>query len=119
MLVLFSQHNLRQAPLDTQVGAIAQYTEIPEQTIRDIIYCESGFNPTAVNKNKNGSTDHSLFQINSIHKKEMSGVGLDIKDPTDNLIYGAYLMSKDGLKHWNSSKACWAKQSIVKANIDT
>jgi len=35
-----------------------------------ILECENaGLNPKAINHNRNGSTDHSIFQVNSIHTK--------------------------------------------------
>lgn len=34
----------------------------------NIAYCESRWNPSAFNINKNGSTDGGLLQINSVHK---------------------------------------------------
>lgn len=38
------------------------------QAIR-IAYCESGIRSNALNTNTNGSTDFSIFQVNSIHTK--------------------------------------------------
>lgn len=36
----------------------------------NVLYCENrGLNTQAINENRNGTTDHSLFQINSIHTK--------------------------------------------------
>ena len=37
---------------------------------KKIIKCESGWNPKAVNGNKNGSVDVGLMQINTIHKAD-------------------------------------------------
>ena len=34
-----------------------------------IAYCESGIRSEALGKNTNGSTDHGIFQVNSIHTK--------------------------------------------------
>jgi len=35
-----------------------------------ILECENAkLNPNAINHNRNGSTDHSIFQVNSIHSK--------------------------------------------------
>lgn len=35
-----------------------------------VAFCESGWRTEALNKNTNGSTDHSVFQINSVHTKK-------------------------------------------------
>jgi hypothetical protein len=41
---------------------------IDRDIIRKVIACESSWNPYAVNKNRNGSIDRGILQINSIHK---------------------------------------------------
>lgn len=49
----------------------------------DVAYCESKWKPEAKNTNTNGSTDHSIFQVNSVWKKLY---GMDrIQDPKENI----------------------------------
>lgn len=72
-----------------------------------ILYCESRGDPKAKHFNKNGTTDHSLMQVNDIHKKEALKMGLSIDNPKDNLAYGAYLITKNNASDYSASKSCW------------
>lgn len=82
---------------------------LDEQPLQDkiilssISYCESGFNQSAVNtKNKNGTTDGGLWQINSVHKIS------NVKDPIVNRNKTLELYENGkGIGNWNSSKHCW------------
>jgi len=72
--------------------------------LTSISYCESGFKIDAVNnKNKNGTSDGGLFQINSVHKLS------DVTDPQSNINKAVELYTKNGTRDWNSSKHCWSK----------
>lgn len=51
--------------------------------VEKIVKCESGFNPNAVNKrNKNGTRDSGLWQINSVHKRISEAAKFDYKAAT-------------------------------------
>jgi soluble lytic murein transglycosylase-like protein len=67
--------------------------------IYKIIQCESGWNPEAVNiKNKNGSWDRGLVQINSVHKDISNADAFDYEKAIDWMIKK---MHKDGnLNAW-------------------
>lgn len=69
-----------------------------------IAYNEKG-EPVIVNK----STDIGFFQINSIHSKQASSMGLDLTKESDNIEFGMYLYENFGTEPWYSSKACWNK----------
>jgi hypothetical protein len=69
-----------------------------------IAYDEKG-EPVIVNK----STDIGFFQINSIHSKQASSMGLDLTNESDNIEFAMYLYSTLGTEPWYSSKACWNK----------
>ena len=64
-----------QKPYDP--GAIREYVRqeaikagLNPDEVEKIVKCESGFNPYAVNtRNKNGTKDMGLWQINSLHKR--------------------------------------------------
>ena len=76
-----------------------------DKTVIDLMavsYCESQFKPKAFNpKNKNGTHDGGLWQINSVH-------GLDtVFDPVDNRDKALELYDSNGLKDWRSSQHCW------------
>ena len=93
-----------------RIDALARYYELDIKLINRIIACESSFKPEAKNVNTNGTTDHSYFQINSIHRENASHMGYDIEDPEDNIEFGMYLMKTEGTKPWRSSFSCWGKE---------
>jgi len=59
---------------------------------------ESNFNPYALNKNKDGSYDIGIMQINSSHLKTLEKYGLidkrHIWEPCYNIYVGAWILSK-------------------------
>lgn len=66
-----------------------------------IVGCESGFNTDAHNdKNKDGSTDGGLWQINSAHDSRLNELGLDKYNPVDATKYARMLYDKSGWKPW-------------------
>lgn len=72
------------------------------------MYCESRmYNVNHLNRN--GTTDHGIWQINDIHKKNMADLGLNIYKSEDTLEYGFILMKREGTKPWSASKSCWSK----------
>lgn len=73
--------------------------------LKAIAKTESGFNPRAVNtKNKNGSIDRGIMQVNSIHLNE-NLTAEDLFNPRVNIMMGAkvYKMCLD--KHKDRLKA--------------
>lgn len=51
-------------------------------------------NPKLVHRNKDGTSDTGLFQINDCHKKEFRNMGFnDLTDPKQNISYGIYFLS--------------------------
>ena len=78
-----------------------------------ILSCENAnLNPKAINRNRNGSTDHSIFQVNSIHTKRYgSAFKTDWKANID-VAYKIYKAS--GWSAWSCShklgiKSFWEK----------
>jgi len=50
--------------------------------------------PELVHKNKNGTIDTGLFQVNSCRKEEIESLGItDLKDPKQNITAGVYIIS--------------------------
>lgn len=67
-----------------------------------ISFCESNYRADAHNtRNRNGTHDGGLFQINSIHKAS------NVFDPLENKEIALSLYKKNGMRDWNSSKKCW------------
>jgi len=60
-------------PVNKIIQAIAvEFEPEGKKVVLDAIrisFCESGWRPEALNTNKSGSTDHSIFQVNSFWKK--------------------------------------------------
>lgn len=87
--------------------------EIPP-VMQRIAQCESGnkhYNKGQVilRSNKDGSVDIGKYQINSIHSKEASRLGLDLTKEKDNEAYAMYLYENQGTEPWYASIKCWSK----------
>lgn len=64
------------------------------------------------NKNKNGTIDVGVCQINSIHHKTAEKMGLDVYNEKDNKEFALYLFNTQGSVPWASSaggKNGWLK----------
>ena len=86
----------------------------PELAIA-VIHCE-GARYKKVGNNKNyrdgvhWSTDIGWFQINDYyHDAHARVLKLDIHNDRHNIIYGVWLMSKEGTTPWKASEKCWKK----------
>ena len=71
---------------------------------RQIVKCESGFDPGAVSH----TNDHGLFQINAVHRGtwvDVTGTGWENRyDPELNTIYAKYLYDREGWRPWSCRK---------------
>ena len=67
-----------------------------EKMIMAKLYCESGYNPSTIHTNKNGTKDYGIAQINSCnHKRLRSTLGItDFLDPYQSIRCGVYMMSE-------------------------
>lgn len=69
---------------------------------------ESQLNQNSFNKNKDGSWDYGLMQINSSHMKtlEQMGIGVnELAEPCQQIMVGAWLLAKNIKKYgktWNA-----------------
>lgn len=71
--------------------------------LRGIARVESGENPAATNRNRNGSVDLGLMQINSSWLKPLGATAKDLIDrPCYNVMVGAWILS-DCLKRYGNS----------------
>ena len=84
----------------------AKYYKVPPQLLWAIAKKESKFNPNAKNKNKNGTYDIGLMQINTIHAKELWDKykisQKDLYNPKLNIFVGAMILEKCLKKHKNN-----------------
>ena len=78
--------------------------------LRDIVQCESGwrqFNSEGTVLVGRDGLDWGLFQIRvaetdgtDVHLKTAEKLGLDLKDPYDNIDYALYLYEREGTVPW-------------------
>ncbi|MFP7609856.1 type III secretion system invasion protein IagB [Serratia quinivorans] len=70
---------------------------IEARLIAAIAQVESGMNPTTVGKNRDGTVDIGLMQINSSHLAKLKEIGIDEKklkgDPCLSVLTGASILS--------------------------
>lgn len=79
-----------------------------EKLIISKLYCESGFNPNVRHRNKNGTVDYGIAQINSSnHSWLRKTLGItDFMDPYQSIRCGVYMMSENLKKNgFNESMA--------------
>ncbi|MCR4285586.1 MAG: transglycosylase SLT domain-containing protein [Candidatus Kaiserbacteria bacterium] len=85
------------------------FPEDPETALK-IAHCESSLDPSAINnRNKNGSVDKGLYQINSVHDKRVRELDLDLFDTDDNLKIARLLYEEHTWSPW----VCAKKLGIV------
>lgn len=78
-----------------------------------IAKCESNFDPRAVGRNKNGTVDVGLMQINSSWKEKLGPTWNYLFDPCTNVKVGAWVLSQCFAKYGNSWQAvgCYNSQT--------
>ena len=59
--------------------------------------------------NTNGTIDTGKYQINSVHAKQATKLGLNLTDEKDNEAFAYYLYENFGTEPWYSSEKCWNK----------
>ena len=92
----------------------ASYHGVNPQVLRAIGYQESHLNPQAHNRNRNGSEDLGMFQINTIHLPELAryGVGRQmLYDPCVSAYVAAWHLARKVQLHGNSWHAIGAYHS--------
>jgi len=96
------------------VGA-AQFHHVNVQVLKGIAHVESGFNPSAINKNKNGTYDMGLMQINSSWFPKLKQFNIPVSalyDPCTNIYIGAWILSKGMKKYGNTWQAIGAYNTV-------
>jgi len=76
---------------------VEKYLDIPAELLIAIAKVESGFNPKAVNRNRNGTYDIGLMQVNTSNLSLLKKKGIirdlrDLFDPCRNVIAGGYIL---------------------------
>lgn len=86
----------------------AAYERVNPITLRGIAVVESSNNPRAINRNRNGSVDLGLMQVNSIHLPELNRYGIhkrDLMNACKNTYVAAWLLRKSMDRYGNTWKA--------------
>lgn len=92
-----------------RAGQVYQVSPVLLYTIAMV---ESGNNPRAINKNKNGTEDIGLMQINSSHLSWLKKYGITremlLEDPCLNVHVGAYILAENISRYGYSWEAVGA-----------
>lgn len=83
-------------PYDSYFAQAGCSFGIDEGLLKRIATIESSMNPRAINLNKNGTRDIGLMQINSMHLKRLSKIGVtenSLLDPEVNIYVASLLLS--------------------------
>lgn len=94
--ILLIAVSLWATPYDRSFAEAGRCFGIDAALLKRIATIESNMNPRAVNLNKNGTRDIGLMQINTIHLKRLSKIGVTpqaLMDPEVNIYVGAMLLS--------------------------
>ena len=83
---------------------------IPEKdvnTLACIAVKESNLNPKAINhRNRNGTKDYGLFQINDVNKKLCKTNSKKLLDVHNNIKCAVKVYTTQNLKAWSTYKLC-------------
>lgn len=88
------------------------------QVLRAIAEVESGFRATAINRNRNGTADIGIMQINSSWLPTLARYGVvraDLFDPCTNIHVGAWILSENNRRFGATS---WRAVGAYNARTD-
>jgi soluble lytic murein transglycosylase-like protein len=94
----------------------AQRHGVNPHILRAILQVESGMRPHVVNRNRNGSIDVGMAQINSIHFRELSQWGITperLLDPCVATHVAAWHLKRVMLRHGNTWFGVAAYHSVT------
>lgn len=107
------------ANMDACINQAAQRYRVDERLIHAIIQVESSGNPSALNRNANGSEDIGLMQINSSWLPVLGRYGIQhhhLYDPCTNVHVGAWVLAGNIARYGPTWRAVGAynARSLVK-----
>ncbi len=86
--------------------------DVPMSLLLAVAFTESSFKANSLNKNKNGTHDYGLMQINSIWSKDAKRHGFSWekikKDPCTNVMFGSFILKQNKKRLGSWSKAIGA-----------
>ena len=108
----FEQYNLNSRE------EIEEFVKHYYPELYDIVRCESSFRPKVCSYKgcEYGMGLGGIIPSTLHYCEEKLGRKLDPFDPKDNLDCCKWLLENEGLRHWNASRACWAKRSFSSKN---
>lgn len=71
-----------------------RYYDISPELLSAIAFVESSHDPNALNRNRNGTVDYGLMQVNSQWAPEFGQYWDYIKDPCYNVLAGAWILKQ-------------------------
>lgn len=102
-------------------AAAGAYQHVSPAVLRAIAWQESHGNANAIHRNRNGSTDYGMMQINSIHLPVLSRYGVsatDLMNPCLSVFIAAWHLHKMMIKYGNTWAAIGAYHSETPAERD-
>lgn len=103
--LLRAKKNLDISRLYEIMSSVAFQEGVSIDLALSVATCESGLDPLAMNRNRNGSIDRGLFQWNDYWHPEISNAcAFDIECSTRAFCKA---VKAGNIYWWNSSKHCW------------
>lgn len=94
----------------------AEYHHVNPVILRAITRVEPGYNPSAINRNGNGSYDIGLMQINSSWFPRLREFGVtpaSLTDPCTSIYIGAWVLAQSIVQRGNTWQAIGAYNSAT------
>jgi lysozyme-related protein Hpa2 len=101
--------------------AAAAYQHVSPLVLRAIAWQESHQNAAAIHRNRNGSIDYGMMQINSVHLPVLARYGIsaaDLMNPCANVYIAAWHLRHMVVKYGNTWTAIGAYHSEAPAERD-
>jgi hypothetical protein len=99
---------------EIQVPVIVESSSTPP-VLQRIAKCESHNSQfdkngqVVIHVNADKTYDIGEYQINSLHEKEATKLGLNLMIEKDNAAYAKFIYANRGTGDWYSSQDCWSK----------
>ena len=94
------QTELEKLQWEVSARKIAKTHGIDEDIFAAVLYCESGMNPKAVNRNKNGTIDYGICQFNDYWYKDIISPEVALNQPEAALNIMAKMWEKGRQSDW-------------------
>ncbi|MEG2999956.1 MAG: lytic transglycosylase domain-containing protein [Comamonas sp.] len=102
--------------LEQCIAAAARYHQVHPQILWAILKVESNLQAQTLTRNRNGTRDHGMGGINTIHLPELDRHGVaphDLQDPCVNTYVAAWYLRRQMLRHGNTWFGVAAYHSVT------